>query len=193
MPGNRRPVLGADDEHVAAVAIGDDLLLQVLRRVLAAQVRFERAAQPRALLAQPIAKALQLRARIVHAPRPTGSILRRTSRDLALERRRGSTMPRRRGTPRAGRRIAGARSRRPRRGTWRAPADAAASSARPSTAERFQDRFEIAPGAQRDLAVPARKRAVSAGCRQCEATPPAASVQRMQARRVDGVPGGVCA
>ena len=63
--GDRGAVLGADDEHVAAVAIGDDLLLQVLRRVLAAQVRLERAAQARALLAQAVAQALQLRARIV--------------------------------------------------------------------------------------------------------------------------------
>ncbi len=66
MPGNRRPMLGADDEHVAAVAIGDDLLLEVLRRFLAAQVRLERAAQPRPLLAQTVPNAPQLRARIVH-------------------------------------------------------------------------------------------------------------------------------
>ena len=63
--GDRRPVLGADDQHVAAVAIGDDLLLQVLRGVLAAQVRLERAAQPRALLPQAVADAAQLRRRIV--------------------------------------------------------------------------------------------------------------------------------
>ena len=30
--GNRRPVLGANDQHVAAMAIGDDLLLEVFRR-----------------------------------------------------------------------------------------------------------------------------------------------------------------
>ena len=44
---DRRAMLAAHDQHVAAVAIGDDLLLQVLRGVAAAQVRFERAAQPR--------------------------------------------------------------------------------------------------------------------------------------------------
>ena len=65
MPGIAAAMLGLHDQHVAAVALGDDLLLQVLRRVLAAQVRLERAAQPRALLAQPIADALQLRARVV--------------------------------------------------------------------------------------------------------------------------------
>ena len=37
--GNRRAVLGAHHQHVAAVAVGDDLLLQVLRRVAAAQER----------------------------------------------------------------------------------------------------------------------------------------------------------
>ena len=62
---NRRPVLGSHDEDVPAVAIGHDLLLQVFGRVLAAQIRLERAAQPRALLPQPIAHAAQLRARIV--------------------------------------------------------------------------------------------------------------------------------
>ena len=64
--GNRGAVFGSHDQHVASVAIGDDLLLQVFRRVLAAQIRFERAAQPRALLAQPIPQAPQLRARVVH-------------------------------------------------------------------------------------------------------------------------------
>ena len=52
---NAAAMLGLDDEHVAAVALGDDLILQVLRRFLAAQVRLERAAQPRPLLPQPIA------------------------------------------------------------------------------------------------------------------------------------------
>ena len=47
MPGIADAVLGLDDEHVAAVAVGDDLVLQVLRGVLAAQERLERAAQPR--------------------------------------------------------------------------------------------------------------------------------------------------
>ena len=65
MPGIDAAMLGADDQHVAAVAVGDDLLLEILRGVLAAQVRLERAAQPRPLLAQPIADAPQLRARIV--------------------------------------------------------------------------------------------------------------------------------
>jgi hypothetical protein len=58
--GDRPAVLGADDEHVAAAAVGDDLLLQILRGVLAAQVGLERAAEARPLLPQTIAKALQL-------------------------------------------------------------------------------------------------------------------------------------
>jgi hypothetical protein len=58
-------MLAADDEHVAAVAVGDDLLLEVLRRVPAAQVGFERSAQARPLLAQTIAQVRELRAGIV--------------------------------------------------------------------------------------------------------------------------------
>ena len=63
--GNRAAMLGFDDEHIAAVPLGDDLILQMLRRVLAAQVRLERAPQPRPLLAQPLADDLQLRARVI--------------------------------------------------------------------------------------------------------------------------------
>ena len=65
MPGNVAAMLGLDDQHVAAVPLGDDLILQVLRGVLAAQVRLERAAQAAALLAQPIADASQLGTGIV--------------------------------------------------------------------------------------------------------------------------------
>ena len=57
MPGDAAPVLCLDEDHVAAVPLGDHLLLQVLPRVLAAQVRLERAAQPAPLLAQAIADA----------------------------------------------------------------------------------------------------------------------------------------
>ena len=63
--GNVAAVLRSDDEHVAAVAFGDDLILEVLRRVLAAEVRLERAAQAGALLPQPIANGFQLRTRVV--------------------------------------------------------------------------------------------------------------------------------
>ncbi len=63
---DRRAVFGANDQHVAAVSIGHDLLLQVLRGVLAAQIGLERPAQPRALLAQPVPDPPQLAARIVH-------------------------------------------------------------------------------------------------------------------------------
>ena len=75
---NRGSMLGAHDQHVAAVAIGDDLLLQILRRVRAAQVRLERRPQLRALAAQ----ASRMRASsglALSATSPDGSILRRTS------------------------------------------------------------------------------------------------------------------
>src|SRR5204862_5581703 len=63
---NRAALFGLYDEHVAAVALGDDLILQVLRRFLAAQIRLQRAAEPCALLPQAFANALQRRARVVH-------------------------------------------------------------------------------------------------------------------------------
>ena len=79
-------MLGLHDEHVAAVALGDDLILQVLRGLLATQIRLERAAQPRPLLAQPLANELQLGARVVdHLARRIDLVAR--LRDLALERR----------------------------------------------------------------------------------------------------------
>ena len=65
MPGTLRAMLGADHQHVAAVALGDDLLLQVLRRVLAAHELIERLAQTLALLAQPIANRSQRRAGVI--------------------------------------------------------------------------------------------------------------------------------
>ena len=55
MPGIDAAVLGLDDEHVAAVPLGDDLILQILRGFLAAQIRLERAAEARPLLPQPVA------------------------------------------------------------------------------------------------------------------------------------------
>ena len=63
--GNRAAVLGAHHQHVAAVAVGDDLLLQVLRRVALAQERFERGAQLRLLPPQPFADAGERRAGVV--------------------------------------------------------------------------------------------------------------------------------
>ena len=86
MPGIAAAMLGLDDQHVAAVALGDDLILQVLRRLLAAQVRLERAAQPRALLAQPVADPLSS-GLASSTTSPDGSIFSRTCADLALERR----------------------------------------------------------------------------------------------------------
>ena len=62
---NRPAMLGLDDDHVAAVPLGDHLILQILRRLLAAQIRFERRPQPRPLLAEPFADELQLRARVI--------------------------------------------------------------------------------------------------------------------------------
>ncbi|OFW32198.1 MAG: hypothetical protein A3G76_09275 [Acidobacteria bacterium RIFCSPLOWO2_12_FULL_65_11] len=63
--GNGATMLGPDEQDVPAVALGDDLVLEVLRRLLAAQVRLERAAQSRALLAQSLANELQLRAGMI--------------------------------------------------------------------------------------------------------------------------------
>src|SRR5687767_10516515 len=63
--GDRRAMLRLDDEHIASVAVADDLVLQIARRVLAAKVRFERRAQPRALLPQLRAQSRQLGARVV--------------------------------------------------------------------------------------------------------------------------------
>ena len=62
---NCRAMLAADDEDVAAVAVGHDLLLEILGRVAAAQVRFERSTQPRPLFSQAIAQCRELRAGVV--------------------------------------------------------------------------------------------------------------------------------
>jgi hypothetical protein len=64
-PGDRRSMLGPDDEDVPPIPIGDDLLLQVLRGVLASKIRFQGAAKPCPLLAKPFPQALQLWARII--------------------------------------------------------------------------------------------------------------------------------
>ncbi len=65
-PGDRPAMLRAHDDDEAAIALGDDLVLQVLRRVPAAQVRLQRAAQPLPLPAQLVAQVRQRRTRIVH-------------------------------------------------------------------------------------------------------------------------------
>ena len=156
MPGIDAAVLGLDDEHVAAVALGDDLILQVFRGLLAAQVRLERAAQPRALLAQALANELQLGARVDRRPRPTGRSCRATCAVsplndaapplAALEQRE-----------RVRRAADGRRAlRRPNRETRRAPAAAAASSARPSTASAARICGSSARRAQRKQAVARR-------------------------------------
>jgi hypothetical protein len=62
---DRAAVLGAHEQHVAAVAVGDDLVLQVLGGVAAAEVRLEGAAQPAPLLAQAVAHRPQLGAGVV--------------------------------------------------------------------------------------------------------------------------------
>jgi len=64
-PGDGRPVLGADDQHVAAVAVGDDLVLQVAGGVAPPEVRLERAAQAGPLAAQAVTDRSQLGARVV--------------------------------------------------------------------------------------------------------------------------------
>ena len=147
---DRRPVLGADDEHVAAVAVGDDLLLQVLRRVLAAQVRLERAAQPRPLLAQPIAHAPQLRARIVD-DLAAGVDLAADVGDLRLE-GGGACRQSRAGSDRRSGRAARPRTwprRRP--GTSPSARSCSGSSARPSTASAARMASRSAGACRRDL------------------------------------------
>ena len=60
-----RAMLAADDEDVPAVAVGHDLLLEILGRVATAQVRFERSTQPRPLFTQAIAQCRELRAGVI--------------------------------------------------------------------------------------------------------------------------------
>ena len=79
-------MLGLHEEHVAAVPFRDDLVLQILRGVLAAQVRLERASQARALLAQPLPNELQLGARVVDDLTRRVDLVARLRR-LAFERR----------------------------------------------------------------------------------------------------------
>ena len=50
--GYRCAMLGLDDQHVAAIAIAHDLILEISRRILSAKIRFERRPQARALFAQ---------------------------------------------------------------------------------------------------------------------------------------------
>ena len=65
MPGILLRCSARTSEHIPAVALGDDLILEVFRRVLAAQIRLQRAAQAGPLLPQPIANHSQLRARVI--------------------------------------------------------------------------------------------------------------------------------
>ena len=81
---NAAPVFHLHHQHVAAVAFGDDELLKIFCRLLAAQVRFERAAQPRPLFTEPVADDLQLGAGVIdHLPRLIDLLPR--LRDLAFE------------------------------------------------------------------------------------------------------------
>ena len=181
MPGIDGAMLGADDEHVAAVAIGDDLLLQVLRRVLAAQVGLERAAQPRALLAQPIADAPQLRARIVH-DLAGGIDLAADVGDLRLERRgrrrRCAREERERAARRGGspahvastearnvgerRAAAAARARGPRPPARSAIASSSAGARRPIVAAARQETRRSPPSSSSAAATAARRRRAAA-------------------------------
>ena len=116
MPGIAAAMLGLHDQHVAAVALGDDLVLQILRRLLPAQIRLERAAQTRPLLAQPVANHLQLRARVVdHLARRVDLVAH--LRDFALERRGAAAGRSSSGNDPARPADARCASRRPNRGT----------------------------------------------------------------------------
>ncbi len=184
---NRGAVLGADDQHVAAVAVGDDLLLQVLRGVLAAQVRFERPAQPRPLLAQPIADASQLRARVVHHLAARVDLAADVG-DLALE---GGRPVRDRAEDRTCAARAAHRRCRPTSTDARNAASASrcsASSARPSTRERLEDRVEIVRRVQGQLVV--AEEADRLGRRRQRVGHRARLGQRMQPREPGGTRRG---
>ena len=77
-------MLGLHHEHVAAVALGDHLVLQVLRSVLSAQVGLERATQPGPLPPQLVADGAQLRAGVIHHLARRIDLVARLG-DLALE------------------------------------------------------------------------------------------------------------
>ena len=85
--GDRRAVFRSNDENVPSIPVGHDLLLQVFRRVLAAQIRLERAAKSGPLLAKPLAQILQLGARIIEHL-AAGIDLATHVRDFMLEGRR---------------------------------------------------------------------------------------------------------
>ena len=59
-------MLGSHEQHEAAVALGDDLFLQVLRRLAAAEKRSEGVAQALSLLSQALPDRAELRRRAVH-------------------------------------------------------------------------------------------------------------------------------
>ena len=81
------PVLGSHHQHVTAVSLGDDLLLQVLRRVLAAHELIERRPQPLAFLPQLVAHPAEQRAGVIeHLAAWVDGVTH--SADLVLEARR---------------------------------------------------------------------------------------------------------
>ena len=90
--GQRRPVLGLHQQHEPPVALGDDLVLQVLRGVLAAQIRVERLTELRALASKPVANRSQRRTGVIdHVARGRDGVPHRS--DFVLERRRATHKP----------------------------------------------------------------------------------------------------
>ena len=146
---DRRAVLRAHDEDEAAVAVGDDLILEVLRRVAVAQERLERAAQPRLLASQAVAHRPQFRAGIVL------DLARRVDLvpdvgDLGLERGAAFDDGLQDGEGALGAPDARRAWRRPTRGSHRAPASRSGSRARPSTARRAEAGREVGGRRQRE-------------------------------------------
>ncbi len=82
---DRAAMLGPHDQDITPVAIGDDLFLQVPRRVLGAQVRLEGRPQATALLPEAFPDGFQLGARVV-GHRAGGLDGAADVHDLALER-----------------------------------------------------------------------------------------------------------
>ena len=72
-------MLGLHQQHVAAVALGDDLVLQVLRRVLAAQVRVQRLAQLGPLPSQADRESTPMRGSRRSTTSPDGAMAWRTA------------------------------------------------------------------------------------------------------------------
>ena len=181
--GNAAPMLGLHDEHVAAVALGDDLVLQVLRGVLAAQVGLERAAQPASAAGAAVPDDPQLRAGVIDdiarrvdlvaRPRRLSPLNEAIGALAAIEEREGRR--RRAGWPS---RVSSTESRNVASASRRS-----ASSGRPSTASEPRMAGRSSPRPQREGALLADERGRLARGREPAAPPSRGSVDGCEARQ----------